>query len=67
MNFWVALGLYSLFIALYWFFVWSIYWDVKEYSVPGDRAPAAARIFFVVVGALTLISFVLLFMLPLKF
>lgn len=67
MNIWIALGLYVLFLGGYWFFVWSIWWHVREYTIPQDQSQYAVWIFFIVVLGLTALSFILFFSLPLSY
>lgn len=67
MNFWIALVIYLVLLAGYWFFVWSIFWHVREYTLSGDRSRLYINIFFVVAGVLSAVSFITFFMLPLTF
>ncbi len=67
MNFWLAFALYVTLLGSYWFFVWSIVWHVREYTLPDDRSRAYINIFFVVIGILSALSLLLFFSLPLTF
>lgn len=66
MTFGLALGIYIIFLGIYWFFVYSILWHLKEYILPGDSALWIERGFIVVAVILNTFSFVLFFQLPFK-
>ena len=67
MNFWAALAIYLILMSCYWFFAWSIFWHVREYTFPSDRSRLYIGIFFIISGVLSVVSFISFFMLPLKF
>ncbi len=64
MNFWTALGVYILFFVCYWFLVWSIYWHIKQYTMPQDHSSLIVQIFMVVIAILSIGSTILFFALP---
>jgi len=65
MGFIVALAIYVIFIAVYWFVVLSILWHVKQYSMPQDSYKWILWIFLVAIGILNIISLALFFSLKL--
>ena len=65
MSFVVALVLYVIFLAVYWFIVLSILWHVKQYSMPQDSYKWILWIFLVTIAALNFISLALFFSLKL--
>jgi len=65
MSFVLALVLYVLFLAVYWFFVLSILWHVKEYSMPQDSSKWIILAFIGVIIFLNITSLALFFSLPL--
>lgn len=64
MHFWIALGAYTFFLLCYWFFVWSIYWHVREYTLPQDKSRIIVQVFFATIGILSIIATGLFFTLP---
>jgi hypothetical protein len=62
--FWIALLVYVLFIFGYWFFVWSVYWHIREYTMPQDQSRLVVQIFMTVIVVLSVISTGLFFTLP---
>ncbi len=66
MNLWMALAIYILFLGGYWFFIWSIWWHIREYTLPQDQSRYVIGLFFVVAVVLSVLSFVLFFTLPLQ-
>lgn len=56
--------LYVLFLGIYWFFVLSILWHLKEYTMPIDYSSLIIKGFLGIMVILNLISLVLLFQLP---
>lgn len=65
MSFLIALILYVLFLAFYWFFVLSILWHVKEYSMPQDYSRWIIWTFLGAIVFLNLTSLALFFSLKL--
>lgn len=64
MGFVPALVLYVLFLAVYWFFVLSILWHVREYIVPQDSSRWVIWVFLGVIIFLNITSLALFFSLP---
>ena len=67
MSFWLALLVYLVFLSGYWFFVWSIYWHIREYTMPQDHSRLVVQIFITTIAALSIITSGLFFTLPLYF
>ncbi|QQG42686.1 MAG: hypothetical protein HYW15_00460 [Candidatus Giovannonibacteria bacterium] len=65
MAFVVALVLYVLFLAVYWFFVLSILWHVREYTMPQDGSRWIIWAFLGIIVFLNTVSLALFFSLPL--
>ncbi|OGF63931.1 hypothetical protein A2661_02115 [Candidatus Giovannonibacteria bacterium RIFCSPHIGHO2_01_FULL_45_24] len=65
MSFIVALVLYALFLAVYWFFVLSILWHVREYAMPQDSSRLVIWVFLGIIVFLNTVSLALFFSLPL--
>ncbi|MDP3934813.1 MAG: hypothetical protein Q8Q46_01160 [Candidatus Giovannonibacteria bacterium] len=65
MSFVVALIVYILFLAVYWFVALSILWHVKQYSMPQDSYKWILWIFLVTIAVLNIISLALFFSLKL--
>ncbi|HEY4521833.1 MAG TPA: hypothetical protein VJH05_01695 [Candidatus Paceibacterota bacterium] len=64
MTFGLAFGIYVVFLAIYWFFVYSILWHLKEYILPMDYSKWVVRGFVFVAIIFNIFSFILLFNLP---
>lgn len=64
MSFLAALVLYVLFLAVYWFFVLSILWHVREYIVPQDMSRWIIWVFLGIIIFLNIVSLALFFSLP---
>ncbi len=65
MGFIAALGLYILFLAIYWFLVFSVLWHLKEYILPIDSSRWIVRGFLTIMVVLNIVSLFLFFQLPL--
>ena len=61
----VALGLYVLFLAIYWFLTFSVLWHLKEYILPIDSSRWIVRGFLTIMAVLNIVSLFLFFQLPL--
>ncbi|OGF62318.1 hypothetical protein A3C77_02235 [Candidatus Giovannonibacteria bacterium RIFCSPHIGHO2_02_FULL_45_13] len=66
MSFILALVLYILFLAVYWFSVLSILWHVKEYATPHDSSKWIIWTFLGAIIFLNITSLALFFSLPLS-
>ena len=66
MSFVVALVLYLIFLAIYWFLVVSILWHIKEYAMPQDYSRWIIWVFIGMIAMLNIVSLALFFSLPLK-
>lgn len=64
MTFGLALGIYIIFLAIYWFFVYSILWHLREYILPMDYSKWVIRGFLAAVIILNVFSLVLFIRLP---
>lgn len=62
----MALILYVIFLGVYWFFVLSVLWHAKEYTLPVDYSVWIIRSFLGVIILLNIISLILFFNLPLS-
>ncbi len=60
----VSLGIYIIFLAIYWFFVYSILWHLKEYILPVDQSKNVVKLFLIVVVILNFLSIIFFFKLP---
>jgi len=65
MSFGLALGIYVIFLAIYWFFVYSILWHLKEYILPVDHSKWVVRGFILIAIIFNIFSFILFINLPL--
>jgi len=61
-----ALLLYGLFLGIYWFFVLSVLWHLREYVLPIDYSSLIVRGFLGIMVLLNAVSLFLLFKLPLS-
>lgn len=65
MSFVLGLAFYLLFLVVYWFFVVSVLWHLKEYTLPVDYSAWVVRGVLTVIILLNIISLILFFQLPL--
>lgn len=65
MSFVTALLLYVLFLGVYWFFVLSVLWHIREYTLPVDYSEFIVKGFLGIMIMLNAISLILFFQLPL--
>ena len=61
-----AILLYGLFLGIYWFFVLSVLWHLREYVLPIDYSSLIVRGFLGIMVLLNAVSLFLLFKLPLS-
>ena len=61
-----AILLYGLFLGIYWFFVLSVLWHLREYVLPIDYSSLIVRGFLGIMVLLNVVSLFLLFRLPLS-
>jgi len=60
-----ALSLYIIFLAIYWFLVFSVLWLLKEYILPIDSSRWIIKGFLTIMVVLNIVSLFLFFQLPL--
>lgn len=61
-----SIGIYMIFLAIYWFFVYSILWHLKEYILPVDHSKWIVRGFLFAIVILNIFSLILFLNLPFK-
>lgn len=62
----IALTIYFLFLAIYFFLIFSIRSQVKKYLLPHDNASSVLKIFVFGAFVLTVVSAILFFITPWK-
>lgn len=66
MTFTLALIAYLVFLLVYWLFVLTILWHIREYTVPRDSFRWIIWSFLIVIVILNILSLILFFNLPIK-
>ena len=67
MSLLAALAIYSVFLAIYWFFVLSVLWHLREYILPIDYSSLITKGFLGIMIMLNAIALILFFQLPLHY
>jgi hypothetical protein len=66
MNFWIAVGLVSVFLITFWVIVLSVLWHIKKYTTKKDKSSLIIKIFLVISIILTIMAVILFIQLPLS-
>lgn len=66
MSFPVTFTIYMTLLGVFWFFVGSVLWHLKEYTMPDDYSSLIVKIFIIIIALLNLLGLVLFFRIPLQ-